>query len=55
MPVDWMAPPSNNGVPPSHQPAYGSRTCLRQAGTAVHRPSFQSLFTPIETIPYFKQ
>ena len=24
--IEWMAPPSNDGVHPSHHPAYGSRT-----------------------------
>ena len=25
MPIEWMAPPSNDGVPTSHHPAHGSR------------------------------
>jgi len=50
-----MAPPLIDGVHPSHHRTL--RPCSGQAKrvsyTAVRNPSFQSLFTPIETILYF--
>jgi len=48
--IEWMAPSFDGGVHPSHR----SRNFgIRVSYTAVHNLSFQSLFTPIETIPYF--
>ncbi|MFT5926729.1 MAG: hypothetical protein ACI9WL_001479, partial [Rubritalea sp.] len=54
MAIEWMAPPSNDGVHPSHQrilPSSGQ--AKRVSYTAVQRSSQQLLFPPIEAILYF--
>jgi hypothetical protein len=53
--IEWMAPPSNDGVHPSHHrilPSSGQ--AKRVSYTAVQRSSQQLLFPPIEAIYYFK-
>ena len=55
MAFECMAPPLIDGVIPSHHRTL--RPCSLQDKrvlyTAVRNPSFQSLFTPIESILYF--